>query len=81
MPYINDKQCRMARAALGISIRDLAEEADVGVTTLTRFESEAETAGGASTRTIQKLQSYFESRGIEFESGQGRVSVTVRDRG
>jgi transcriptional regulator with XRE-family HTH domain len=68
----------MARAALGISIRDLAAQAKVGVTTLTRFESEDDEAGGASTRTIEKLQGYFEGRGIEFGAGKGWISVTLK---
>lgn len=76
---IDQKQCRMARAALGISIRELAELAEVGVTTLARFESENEATGAASTRTIQKLQAYFESRGVEFGSGKGWVSVKVSE--
>lgn len=58
-------QCRMARAALGWGVRDLAYKADVAVATVTRFES------GTAMResSVARLVSTFESEGIEFIDG------------
>ena len=62
-------QCRMARAALDWSIRDLAETAKVGIDTVTRFEK-GETL---KERTVEALQHTLEAAGVEFipENGGG----------
>jgi transcriptional regulator with XRE-family HTH domain len=62
-------QCRMARAALGLGVRDLAEAAKVSVDTVARFERGDE----LKERTIEALQRALEIAGVEFidENGGG----------
>lgn len=59
----------MARAALDLGVKDLAELAGVGVNTVSRFENGAE----ALISTATALQSALEKKGIEFipENGGG----------
>jgi predicted transcriptional regulator len=52
----------MARAALGLGVRDLAAIAQVGVATVTRFEA----GGGAQVRTVDAIRSAMETRGVTF---------------
>jgi transcriptional regulator with XRE-family HTH domain len=58
-------QCRMARAALGWGIRDLAAAAKVAVDTVARFERGDE----LKERTIDALRSALEAAGVEFTNG------------
>ena len=58
-------QCRMARAALGWGIRDLAAAAKVAVDTVARFER----GDDLKERTIDALQRVLEAAGIEFTNG------------
>jgi transcriptional regulator with XRE-family HTH domain len=60
----------MARAALQIGVRDLAELASVSAMTITRFETNK---SGGHANTLKKLQSALEAAGIEFiaENGGG----------
>jgi transcriptional regulator with XRE-family HTH domain len=69
-PTITPLQCRMARAALRIGIRDLARMAKMSHMTVSRFES-GQSAGQDTTR--RKLQTALESAGIAFipENGGG----------
>ena len=62
-------QCRMARAALGLGVRDLAAIAKVSVDTVARFERGEE----LKERTIEALQHALQAAGIEFieENGGG----------
>ena len=62
-------QCRMARAALGLGVRDLAAAAKVSIDTVTRFERGDE----LKVRTIEALQRALEAAGLEFidENGGG----------
>ena len=46
-------QCRMARAALGLSVRKLAEAARVAPQTIVRFEGGREKGGGATLIEIE----------------------------
>ena len=59
----------MARAGLGLSVRELAEKARVSTNTITRFE------GGEllRERTIEAIQEVFEAAGVQFipENGGG----------
>jgi len=59
---INALQSRMARAALGWSIRETADRVHVGVNTLSRFES----GGRAYTSTAETLRTAYERAGVEF---------------
>lgn len=60
----------MARAALKIGIRELAEMANVTTATLTRYENER---GGMHADTRDKVQTALEEAGIQFipENGGG----------
>lgn len=61
---------RMARAALGWGVRDLAEKAGVTANTVTRIENGAD----AKRSTLDAIQASFETAGIEFipENGGGQ---------
>jgi transcriptional regulator with XRE-family HTH domain len=73
-------QCRMARAALGWGVRELAAAAKVSIDTVARFERGDE----LKERTIEALQLTLEAAGIEFidENGGGpgvRLKKSKRD--
>jgi transcriptional regulator with XRE-family HTH domain len=59
---MNVEQCRMARAALGWTLDDLAHASGVSRRTVARFEG-GETVLGAR---VQRLRSAFEGHGILF---------------
>jgi transcriptional regulator with XRE-family HTH domain len=70
-------QCRMARAALGIGVRELAAAAKVSVDTVARFERGEE----LKERTIDALQRAFEDAGIEFiDENGGGAGIRLRKR-
>jgi DNA-binding XRE family transcriptional regulator len=70
-------QCRMARAALGIGVRDLAATAKVSADTITRFER----GDGLKERTIDALRQALEASGIEFiEENGGGPGVRLKER-
>jgi DNA-binding XRE family transcriptional regulator len=73
---MNPVQCRMARAALGWGVLDLAKVAKVSTQTIVRFER-GETL---KRSTVEQLQSAFELAGIEFipENGGGVGARLVR---
>ena len=58
-------QCRMARAALGLGVRELAAAAKVSIDTVARFERGDE----LKERTIDALQRALEVAGAEFTNG------------
>ncbi|UGY22043.1 MULTISPECIES: helix-turn-helix domain-containing protein [Bradyrhizobium] len=62
-------QCRMARAALGLGVRELAAAAKVSIDTVARFERGDE----LKERTIEALRHALEAGGVEFidENGGG----------
>jgi transcriptional regulator with XRE-family HTH domain len=66
-------QCRMARAALDLGIRELADLAAVSPDTVSRFERGELPRG----KTVQLLKSALESRGVEFTNGD-RPGVRLR---
>ena len=66
---ISRAQVRMARAALGWSVRDLAEHAGLSANTVSRFEN----GFGAHVATLQQIQVVLEKAGIEFiPAGEGK---------
>jgi transcriptional regulator with XRE-family HTH domain len=65
-------QCRMARAALGLGVRELAAAAKVSVDTVARFERGDE----LKERTIEALQRALEAAGVEFTDG-GKPGVRL----
>jgi transcriptional regulator with XRE-family HTH domain len=67
-------QCRMARAALGLGIRELARAAKVSIDTVTRFER----GDLLKERTIEAIQRALEAAGVEFTNGdQPGVRLTA----
>jgi len=58
-------QCRMARAALQFSVRDLATAAKVSPSTVVRMEAGEE----LKPRTVEAMQRALEEQGIEFTNG------------
>lgn len=66
---MNAIQCKMARAALGLGVRDLAKLADVSVDTLSRLERGEE----LMPRTMAAIRSALETAGVIFidENGEG----------
>jgi ribosome-binding protein aMBF1 (putative translation factor) len=58
-------QCRMARGALGLSIRDLAASAKVSADTVVRFERGED----LKERTVEAIRSALEEGGVEFTNG------------
>jgi transcriptional regulator with XRE-family HTH domain len=58
-------QLRMARAAVGWGVRQLAEKAGVTANTVTRIENGAD----AKQSTIERLQRALEAAGVEFTNG------------
>ncbi|WP_326296916.1 helix-turn-helix domain-containing protein [Mesobacterium hydrothermale] len=66
---MNATQCRMARAALGLGVRDLASLADVAQATVSRLERGEE----LKATTIQIIREALEAAGVEFiaENGGG----------
>ena len=71
-------QCKMARAALGVGVRELAELAKVSPDTVARFERGEE----LRERTVDALRIALESAGVEFiaENGGG-AGVRLRKPG
>lgn len=66
---LNAAQCRMARAALQLGVRDLASAANVSPTTITRLER----GEPLYSRTIEAIRTALEAAGVEFiaENGGG----------
>jgi transcriptional regulator with XRE-family HTH domain len=62
-------QCRMARAALGLGVRDLASRAKVSPDTVARLERGEE----LKDRTVETIRSVLEAAGVIFvdENGEG----------
>jgi transcriptional regulator with XRE-family HTH domain len=58
-------QLRMARAAIGWGVRELAEKAGVTANTVTRIENGSD----AKQSTINALQQALEAAGVEFTNG------------
>ena len=56
----------MARAALGLGIRELALAAKVSIDTITRFER----GDQLKERTIEAIRRALEAAGVEFTNGE-----------
>ena len=65
---ITAAQCRMARAALRLGVRDLAALAKVSAMTITRFENGLSGGQGA---TLAKLRAALEGAGVAFVAENG----------
>ncbi len=66
-------QLRMARSALQLGVRELAELAGISFTTISRFETGK---SGLQHSTAEALRKALEARGIQFLEG-GHVSSGV----
>jgi transcriptional regulator with XRE-family HTH domain len=67
----------MARAALGLGVRELAAAAKVSVDTVARFERGEE----LKERTVEALQRALEAKGVKFiEENGGGPGVRLRKR-
>lgn len=60
-------QCKMARVALNLGIRDLAKLAQVAPATVSRFEAGEE----LKPRTIDAIRVALENAGVVFVDGNG----------
>jgi transcriptional regulator with XRE-family HTH domain len=70
-------QLKMARAAVGWGVRDLAKKAGVTANTVTRIENGAD----AKQSTMDRLQHALESAGVEFiDENGGGAGVRLRMR-
>ena len=70
-------QSRMARAALGWGIRELAGSAKVSIDTVARFERGEE----LKERTVDAIRHALEAAGIEFiDENGGGPGVRLRKR-
>jgi transcriptional regulator with XRE-family HTH domain len=67
------QQCRMARAALNMGVRELAKLAKVATGTITRLEAGEE----LKPRTVEAIHAALEKKGIEFIGEDG---VRVRKK-
>ena len=72
---ITREQIRMARAALGWGVRDLAREAGVSANTISRYENGYDALG----ETLKKMQRALEAGGVTFTNGD-EPGVKLRRR-
>jgi len=70
-------QVRMARAALGISVRELAKTSGVAESTILRFETGR---GGILAANLDKVQTTLEDGGVIFISADASGGPGVRLR-
>ena len=74
---MNAVQCKMARVALGLGIRELAERAQVAPATISRLEAGEE----LKPRTVAAVRAALEAAGVEFLAANGGgPGVRLRDR-
>ena len=76
---MNGLQCRMARTALGLGVRDLADKAGVSTNTITRLEGGEE----LKLQTVATIQAALEATGVIFidENGEGPGVRLRKERG
>jgi transcriptional regulator with XRE-family HTH domain len=74
---ITPLQVKLARAALGWSLRDLARAADISPTTVTRFELGR---GGLHSTNLVRLQATLEGEGVLFVPADETGEATIRVR-
>ena len=72
-------QCRMARAGLLWTLRDLSEKSGVSVATITRFEADDGQKRRTNRTNLTALQRAFEASGAVFvEDNDGFIGVKVK---
>jgi transcriptional regulator with XRE-family HTH domain len=65
----------MARAAVGMSVRELSEASSVAESTILRFETGK---GGMQTGTLSKIRETLENAGVVFLEADERYGPGVR---
>lgn len=74
---VTREQVKMARAAMGWGVRDLAARVGVAANTISRFENGSDTYGD----TLKKIRRVFEDAGIVFiDENGGGAGVRLRKR-
>lgn len=68
---MNAVQLKMARAALGLTVRQAAEVASVSHDTITRLEAGAD----VKASTVQKVRTALEAAGVAFTNGDRKSVV------
>jgi transcriptional regulator with XRE-family HTH domain len=68
-------QCRMARAALKLEVRELADAANVSTSTIVRFER----GEALLLRTVDAIRAALEAKGVEFTDG-GAVKLAEKGK-
>ena len=72
---MNAAQCRMARAALRLGVRELAESARVSPTTVSKLER----GEALHPRTVEAIRAALEAAGVEFiPQNGGGVGVRLK---
>lgn len=71
---LHPKQSRMARCAIQIGVKDIADQAKVSTNTITRLEA-GETL---RDRTIEDIRRFYESQGVRFIVEDEWVGVMVK---
>jgi len=66
----------MARAALKLEVRELADAANVSTSTIVRFER----GEALLLRTVDAIRTTLEARGVEFTDG-GAVKLAEKGKG
>lgn len=67
---------RMARAALGWSLKELSEKAGVNLNTISRYEAGKQVMSG----TLERIEDVFEKEGIIFVDDERELGPGVRLR-
>lgn len=75
MPLMTPLQLKLARAALGMGVRELAAAVGVSPTTVMRFETGK---GSILSANLEKLQRLLEDRGITFLGPEGEAGPGIR---
>jgi len=75
MSAMTPLQARLARVALSLSLRDLADETGLSRNTITRFELGR---GGVHAANLARLRDVFEQRGVVFLPADEVGEATVR---
>ncbi|MBM3655285.1 MAG: helix-turn-helix transcriptional regulator [Alphaproteobacteria bacterium] len=74
---MNAIQCKMARVATGLGVRELAELAQVAPNTISRLEAGEE----LKPRTLAAIRAALEKAGVEFiDENGGGTGVRLRKK-
>ncbi len=71
---MNAAQCKMARAATDLGVRDLAERAGVSPNTIARLER----GEVLKPATVEAIRAALEAAGVEFMEDGERTGVLIR---